>query len=68
MGKQRNVNEARAIVCTLVVEKLCLSGREVARKLEMSPSAVSKVLLRGRLDPQTEVIWKKKVKLDSKSP
>ena len=58
----------RAIVCTLVVEKPGLSGREVARKLEMSPSAVSKALLGGCLDTRTEVIWKEMAKPDAKSP
>ena len=64
VGKQRSVSRARAIACALAVERLGLSGREVARKLEISPSAVSKALLRGRLDRRTEVIWKQMLKRD----
>lgn len=57
-GKQRQASLARSIVCFLAVDKLCVSGREVARRLGMSPSAVSKALIRGRSDHRSQVIWK----------
>ena len=41
-GKQRQVSLAKSIICFLAVDKLSIGGREVARRLGMSPSAVSK--------------------------
>jgi hypothetical protein len=56
-GKQRKVSRARSIVCFLAADKLGISGRQVARKLNLSPSAVSKALIRGRNDHLSESIW-----------
>jgi len=61
-GKQPKVVLARSIVCFLAVAKLGIAGREVARRLGMTPSAVSKALMRGRSDDRSELIWKQIVK------
>ncbi len=63
--KQRKASSARSIVCYLAVDKLKINGREVSRQLGISPSAVSKALIRGRSDDRGEMIWKKL--LESKS-
>ena len=49
-SKQRAISRARAIVCCLAVDQLRLSAADVARKLSLTPSAVSKLLVRGRQD------------------
>lgn len=53
-GRQRLVARARAIICFLAIEYLGISGREVSLRLNLSPSAVSKLLQRGRKDELTE--------------
>jgi hypothetical protein len=55
-GKQRTFARGRASICALAVEYLGISGREVARHFNMSPSAVSKLVQRGRQDPVTEML------------
>ena len=57
-GKQRKVSLARSIVCFLAVDRLRMRGREVGRQLGMTPSAVSKALIRGRADSRSELVWK----------
>jgi hypothetical protein len=47
-SNQRRIS--RAIVYCLAVDQLRLSAADVVRKLSLSPSAVSKVLVRGRQD------------------
>jgi REP element-mobilizing transposase RayT len=59
IGKQRKASLARSIICYLAVDKLKISGREVSRQLGISPSAVSKALIRGKSDKRSELIWKK---------
>ena len=49
-SKQRTISRARAIVCCLAVDHLRLSAADVARMLSLTPSAVSKLLVRGRQD------------------
>jgi putative transposase len=49
-SRQRALAQARSIICSLAVDKLKTSGATVARKLELSPSAVSKLASRGRQD------------------
>jgi len=49
-SRQRTVARARGIICCLAVDQLMISGREVARRLHLSPSAVSKLAARGRMD------------------
>ena len=64
-GKHRKVSSARSIVCYLAVEKLSIGGREVARGLGISPSAVSKAVIRGHSDNHSELIWKEILKIIS---
>jgi REP element-mobilizing transposase RayT len=52
-GKQRKLARGRAIICVLAIEYLGISGREVSRQLNLSPSAVSKLAERGRKDELT---------------
>ncbi|MCP4627118.1 MAG: transposase [bacterium] len=47
-SRQRGVAQARAIICCLAVDRMKISGAEVARELDLSPSAVSKLASRGR--------------------
>jgi len=49
-SKQRRISRARAIVCCLAVDQLRLSAADVARKLSLTPSAGSKLLVRGHQD------------------
>jgi REP element-mobilizing transposase RayT len=49
-GKQRKVSRVRSIVCCLAVDLLEMSGAEIARNLNLTPSAVSKLVARGRGD------------------
>lgn len=53
-GRRRPIARARAITCALAVEYLGISGREASLRLNLSPSAVSKLLQRGRKDELTE--------------
>ena len=55
-SRQKIVARARAIICCLAVDKLMISGADVARKLDLSPSAVSKLAARGRVDSITKRI------------
>jgi REP element-mobilizing transposase RayT len=57
--KQRTVSRARAIVCCLAVDLLELSGAEVARELNLTPSAITKLVARGRRDEKTAPIREK---------
>jgi len=56
--KQRAAVRGRAIVCALAIDDLGISGRELSRRLKLSPSAVSKLAQRGRKDPGTETLAK----------
>jgi REP element-mobilizing transposase RayT len=47
-SRQRTVAQARAIVSFVAMDRLNIRGAEVARKLELSPSAVSKLTARAR--------------------
>lgn len=49
-NKQQPAGRARAIICYLASERLGTSGAQLARKLQLSPSAVSKLIGRGRQD------------------
>jgi predicted transcriptional regulator len=40
----------RSIICALAMDRLKISGAEVARQLNLSPSAVSKLVYKGRQD------------------
>ncbi len=47
-GKKRSVAFARSIICALAVDRLMLSGADISRRLHITPSAVSKLVARGR--------------------
>ena len=42
------ISKARAVLCYLCIRKLHISGAKVARRLNLSPSTVSKAVLRGQ--------------------
>jgi putative transposase len=54
--KERTPSQARAIIAHLAIDRLRIPGVEVARSLNISPSAVSKLAGRGRHDPQSAEI------------
>ena len=58
-SRQRTVSRARSIICCLAVDQLMVYGAEVARQLNLSTSAVSKLASRGRLDPLSKKIAEK---------
>jgi hypothetical protein len=47
-SKERNISHARSVVCYLAVRKLMISCADVARALKISPSTVSKTVIKGR--------------------
>jgi len=49
-SKERNISRARKVLCYLAVRKLAISGAEVARALKISPSTVSKAVIKGRME------------------
>lgn len=53
-SKDRKVSGARAILCYLAVRRLMMSGTDVARELNLSPSMVSRAISRGGKDPESE--------------
>lgn len=57
-SKQRRVVRGRASLCALAIDYLGVSGRELSRRLDVSPSAVCKLAQRGRRDPHTDVMAK----------
>lgn len=54
--KQRNISQARAITAHIAIDRLRITGAEIARKLNLTPSTVSKLAARGRKDPSSPVI------------
>ncbi|MCU0604796.1 MAG: transposase [Desulfobacterales bacterium] len=63
-GRNRAVARARAIVCALAVEHSGISGRDLSRQLNLSPSAVSKLVRRGRKDSLTADLAKTLLRVD----
>jgi len=53
-SKAEQISKARAVFCYLCVRKLQISGAEVARRLNITPSAVSKAVLRGQNPAEKE--------------
>ena len=49
-SRQKTVARARSIICCLAKDKLMLTGPEVASKLNLSPSAISKLASHGRME------------------
>jgi REP element-mobilizing transposase RayT len=62
-SKQSTITLARRMLCFLAVRKLMLSCTEVARKLNISPTAVSRAAEIGRHLPDRDKIQKKVLKL-----
>jgi biotin operon repressor len=58
-GRQRAIARARSIVCALAIDRLMISGADVAHELNLSPSTVSKLSNRGRKDSLCDKIEKK---------
>ena len=50
-GRKRSIALARAIICALAVDTLMLPGTDIARKLNLTPSGVSRLVARGREEP-----------------
>ena len=46
--KQREAVKVRSVLCYLAVRKLRMSATKVALKLNITPSAVSKLVMRGQ--------------------
>ena len=57
-GKQRSTVRGRSSMCALAIDYLSISGRELSRRLNLSPSAVCKLAQRGRKDPQMQTLAK----------
>jgi len=55
-SRQRSVAMARSIICCVAVDQLMLSNTFVASRLNLTPSAVSKLVSRGRLEAETRKI------------
>jgi putative transposase len=55
-SKQREVCRARRLLCYFAVSRLMISCADIARKLNISPSSVSKSVMRGRSDSLLEEI------------
>ena len=55
-SRQQTVALARLIICVLAVDQLMLSNTFIAGRLNLTPSAVSKLVSRGRLEVQTRKI------------
>jgi len=49
-AKQRQASRARSLLCYLAVSRLKISSVEIARKLNVAPSTVSKCIYRGQSD------------------
>ncbi len=53
-SRRRVVARARAMISLLAIDQIGYSGRDVARALNLTPSAVSKLVLRARKDNPLE--------------
>ena len=50
-SRRRAVARSRAVISIVAIEQMGFSGADVARALNITPSAVSKLVLRARNDP-----------------
>jgi putative transposase len=48
-GKYRQIVAARSLLCYWAVNELNISISELARRFEVSPTAISKSVLRGKI-------------------
>ena len=58
VSKDRQVSRARRVLCYLAVRKLAIRGADVARALKISPSTVSKSVIKGRKEAKQNKIQK----------
>jgi len=57
-SKERRISHARSMICYLAVRKLMISCAEVSLSLKISPSTVSKAVIKGRAANNREKIQK----------
>jgi REP element-mobilizing transposase RayT len=57
-AKQRQASRARSLLCYLAVSRLKVSNAEIAHKLNVAPSTVSKCIYRGQSDELAKKIEK----------
>jgi predicted XRE-type DNA-binding protein len=50
-SRRRVVARSRAVISIVAIEQMGFSGADVAKVLNITPSAVSKLVLRARIDP-----------------
>ena len=50
-SRRRAVARSRAVISIVAIEQMGFSGADVARALNLTPSAISKLILRARNDP-----------------
>ena len=50
-GRKRSIALARSLICAVAKDRLMLSNTEIARKLSITQSAVSRLVGRGRREP-----------------
>jgi REP element-mobilizing transposase RayT len=58
VSKERKISRARKMLCYLAVRKLAISCAEVARALKISPSTVSKAVIKGQAADDRKQIQK----------
>lgn len=62
-GRKRSIALARAVICALSTDRLMMAGTDIAQKLNLSPSGVSRLIHRGRreslFDKIDSVLFKK---------
>ena len=58
VSKDRQVSRARRVLCYLAVRNLAIKGADVARALKISPSTVSKAVIKGRKEAKKNKIQK----------
>jgi len=63
-SRQRTVARARSIICCVAVDQLMLSGTSIACRLNLTPSAVSKLASRGRSEESSKEIAKELSEID----
>jgi putative transposase len=56
--KQFCVVRARGIICHIAFDNLRFTGVDISRRLKVTPAAVSKLSIRGRIDPLVDEIKK----------
>jgi hypothetical protein len=57
-SRRRVVARARAVISSVAIDAMGFNGGAVARSLNLTPSAVSKLVLRARNDPALKTVVK----------